>query len=90
MRIKWFRLAWWAISFLILSWLVASLTFASLHNAGRVSLDFEYNYAVPAVTFTNAFIDLFVLILPIGITIKLHLPAKQRAGVMGIFALGSA
>jgi hypothetical protein len=90
MQVLWFRIGWWAISSLVVAWLIMSLAFGSLHNAGRVSLEFEYDYAIPAVTFTNAFIDLFVLVLPLGMTYGLQLPTKQRAAVAGIFALGSA
>jgi hypothetical protein len=90
MQVLWFRIGWWAISGLVVAWMIMSLAFGSLHNAGRVSLEFEFDYAIPAVTFTNAFIDLFVLVLPLRLTYGLQMPTKQRAAVIGIFALGSA
>jgi hypothetical protein len=89
MQVLWFRIGWWAISSLVVAWLIMSLAFGSLHLAGRVSLEFEFDYAIPAVTFTNAIIDLFVLVLPLGMTYGLQMPMKQKAAVIGIFALGS-
>jgi hypothetical protein len=90
MQVTWFRIGWWVITSLVVAWLVMALAFGSLQIAGKVGMEFSYDYAVPAVTFTNAFIDLFVLVLPIGQTYGLQLPTRQRAAVIAIFALGSA
>ncbi|PVH92287.1 hypothetical protein DM02DRAFT_663089 [Periconia macrospinosa] len=90
MREQWFRFGWFFSLALVLAWLVMALTFASLQLAGRVSLEFEFDYAISTLTFTNAFTDLLILILPIGMTKDLKLSPRQRTAVMGIFALGSA
>lgn len=71
------------------AWMVMAVTFVSLHLTGHVSLEFEYDYAISAVTFTNATIDLYVLILPIEMTRGIQILGKQKAGVIGIFALDS-
>ena len=89
MRLKWFRICWYLIGVLVLAWFTMAITFGSLSLAKKVSLQWQFDYAIPVLTFTNAFTDICLLTLPVGVTKDLRLPGKQRAGVMAIFALGS-
>ncbi|KAF2872235.1 hypothetical protein BDV95DRAFT_378898 [Massariosphaeria phaeospora] len=85
----WFRTSWYAI-FVVLfpCWLAMCFTWSALVGAGRLDPVWQYTYGVPLASFINTATDLAVLVLPIGVTKNLQLPVKQKAGVIGIFALG--
>jgi uncharacterized transporter YbjL len=92
MRETWFRISWWTILLLLCpGWLVITFTLTSVQLAMGVSnISSGFGSAsVPIITFYNAFLDLGVLILPVGMAWKLQLTRKKKAGVIAVFILGS-
>jgi len=96
MRVMWFKVCWWIVFVIMMPiWIAMTLTFTSLNIAGN-GVDTTSGigkYSIPVTAFINAFTDLFVLVLPIGMTLNLQLNWHKRIGLMVVFtfgALGSA
>ncbi|KAF2026972.1 hypothetical protein EK21DRAFT_91974 [Setomelanomma holmii] len=90
-NIRWFQIGWWA-NFVLLMPCYTVFTFTLLGLQVERGLAFGKNplskYGSLISGSLNAFSDLSVLILPIGMVSTLLLPRREKAAILGIFSLG--
>ncbi|KAF2688529.1 hypothetical protein K458DRAFT_330926 [Lentithecium fluviatile CBS 122367] len=91
MNERWFRIGWWA-NFIILMPCYTVFTFTLTGLQVTRGLQFGHNdisrYAALVSGSINAVSDLLVLILPVGMVLRLMLPNREKAALLGIFSLG--
>ncbi|KAF2653493.1 hypothetical protein K491DRAFT_513989 [Lophiostoma macrostomum CBS 122681] len=96
--IRSFRYAVYGMLFLVFTW-TASYFFAHLFMCTPVTVFIEPYYGNDCIKETPVFLsvaisgtilDFFVLMMPVPMVLNLHLPLKQRLGVLGILMLGAA
>ncbi|KAF2728641.1 hypothetical protein EJ04DRAFT_516464 [Polyplosphaeria fusca] len=88
---RWFRIGWWANFVLIFPcYTVTSITLTAwqVANSEKFGANNISKYASYALGSVNAISDVLVLVLPVIMISRLHLPSRERAAVMGIFLLG--
>jgi hypothetical protein len=93
-----FRYAVYGMLFLVFTW-TAGYFFSHLFMCTPVTVFIEPYYHNKCVNETPVFLsvaisgtilDFFVLMMPVPMVLGLHLPLKQRLGVLGILMLGAA
>ncbi|ETS75001.1 hypothetical protein PFICI_13485 [Pestalotiopsis fici W106-1] len=93
-----FRWAVYVMLGVVVAWTV-SYFFANLFTCFPVTVFIEEFYGnkcidtIPmwlSVVATDLVVDVGILILPIPMVLRLHLPWKQRIGVLGMFMLGAS
>jgi|TARA_R110002003_G_scaffold40_10_gene2716 hypothetical protein len=90
-NVRWFQIGWWA-NFILLMPCYTVFTFTLLGLQVTNNLQFGKNnlsrYGSQVSGSINAFSDLSVLILPVGMVSTLLLPRREKAAILGIFSLG--
>ena len=95
--IRSFRYAVYGMLFLVFTW-TAGYFFSHLFMCTPVTVFIEPYYGNNCINETPVFLsvaisstilDFFVLSMPVPMVLRLHLPLKQRLGVLGILMLGA-